>query len=92
MDNLLSFLTLSKLFLMLCLIVYMIASIKISARKTTGAALAGVAGFTISLAVFLTLVSDVAAIDFCRDIAFAILILSPVGTIAAAYALGGGDL
>lgn len=86
------FLTLSELFLMLCLIVYMIANIRIGARKTTGSALAGVAGFTIALAVFLTLVYNVAAIDFCRDIAFAILILSPVGTIAAAYALAGGDL
>lgn len=86
------FLTLSELFLMLCLVVYMFAGIRIGARKSTGAALAGVAAFTIALSIFLTLISNVAAIDFCRDIAFAILILSPVGTIAAAYALAGGDL
>ncbi|MCD7781808.1 MAG: hypothetical protein LUG89_03815 [Methanosphaera sp.] len=86
------FLTLSELFLMVCLIIYMLASVKIAARRTTGSALAGVAGFTISSAVVLTMVSSLTGIDFCRDIAFAILILSPVGTIAAAYVLGGGDL
>lgn len=86
------FLTLSELFLMVCLVIYMIASIKIAARRTGGSALAGVAGFTISLAVFLTLVTSVTGIAFCKDIAFAIIILSPVGTIAAAYALAGGDL
>ena len=76
------FLTISELFLMLCLIVYMLANVKIAARRTIGSALAGVAGFTIALT----------GIDFCRDIAFAILILSPVGTIAVSYVLGGGDL
>lgn len=86
------FLTISELFLMLCLIIYMLANVKIAARSTTGAGLAGVAGFTIALAIVLTMVSSLTGIDFCRDIAFAILILSPVGTIAVAYVLGGGDL
>lgn len=86
------FLTISELFLMLCLIVYMLANLKIAARRTIGSALAGVAGFTIALAIVLTMVSSLTGIDFCRDIAFAILILSPVGTIAVSYVLGGGDL
>ena len=86
------FLTISELFLMLCLIVYMLANVKIAARRTIGSALAGVAGFTIALAIVLIMVSSLTGIDFCRDIAFAILILSPVGTIAVSYVLGGGDL
>ncbi len=86
------FLTLSELFLMFCLVIYMLASVRIAARPTGGSALAGVSGFTISSAVFLTMVSSLTAVAFCKDIAFAILILSPVGTIAAAYVLGGGDL
>ena len=86
------FLTISELFLMLCLIIYMLANVKIAARRTTGSTLAGVAGFTIALGVVLAMVSTLTGIDFCRDIAFAILILSPVGTIAAAYVLGVGDL
>lgn len=86
------FLTISELFLMLCLIIYMLANVRIAARKSTGAALAGVAGFTISSAIVLTMVSSLTGVTFCRDIAFAILILSPVGTIATAYVLGGGEL
>ena len=77
---------------MICLNVYMLAKVKIAARRTIGSALAGVAGFTIALAIVLTMVSSLTGIDFCRDIAFAILILSPVGTIAVSYVLGGGDL
>mgnify|MGYP003244814661 CR=1 FL=1 len=75
------FLTISELFLMLCLIVYMLANVKIAARRTIGSALAGVAGFTIALAIVLTMVSSLTGI-----------ILSPVGTIAVSYVLGGGDL
>ncbi|OED29990.1 hypothetical protein [Methanosphaera sp. WGK6] len=86
------FLTISELFLMLCLIIYMLANVRIAARKTTGSALAGVAGFTIALAIVLAMIYCVTGIEFCRDIAFAILILSPVGTIAASHVLGGGDL
>jgi energy-converting hydrogenase B subunit B len=86
------FLTISELFLMLCLVIYMLASIKIAARKTTGSALAGVGGFTISLAVVLAMVSVLTDVSFCRDIAFALIVLSPVGTIAAATVLGGGEI
>ena len=86
------FLTISELFLMLCLVIYMIASIRIAARRTTGSTLAGVAGFTIALAVVLTMVSTLTNVTFCRDIAFALIVLSPVGTIAAATVLGGGEL
>ena len=86
------FLIISELFLMLCLVIYMFASLRIAARKTTGSALAGVGGFTVALAVVWTMVSSLTAVTFCRDIAFALLILSPVGTIAAATVLGGGEL
>lgn len=86
------FLTISELFLMLCFVIYMFASVKIAARRTGGSALAGVAGFTIAAAVVLTMVGTLAGVEFCKDIAFALIILSPVGTIAAAYALAGGDL
>ena len=86
------FLILSELFLMLCLVIYMLANVKIAARKTTGSALAGVGGFTIALAVVLTMVSSLTDVTFCRDIAFALIVLSPVGTIAAATVLGGGEI
>ena len=85
------FLTISELFLMFCLIIYMIANVRVAARPSTATALAGVNGFTIALAVVLVLVYAIAGIDFCKDIAFALIILSPVGTIAAATVLGGGD-
>ena len=86
------FLTISELFLMLCLVIYMLASLKIAARRTTGSALAGVGGFTIALAVVLAMVSVLTDVSFCRDIAFALIVLSPVGTIAAATVLGGGEI
>ena len=86
------FLTISELFLMLCFVIYMLASVKIAARKTTGSALAGVGGFTIALAVVLVLFTCLTGVEFCKDIAFALIVLSPVGTIAAASVLGGGEL
>lgn len=86
------FLTISELFLMLCLVIYMFAGLKIAARKTTGSALAGVGAFTIALAVVLAMVSLLTGVTFCRDIAFALIVLSPVGTIAAATVLGGGEI
>lgn len=85
------FLTISELFLMLCLVIYMFAGLKIAAR-TTGSALAGVGAFTIALAVVLAMVSVLTDVSFCRDIAFALIVLSPVGTIAAATVLGGGEI
>ncbi len=86
------FLTISELFLMLCLVIYMFAGLKIAARRTTGSALAGVGAFTIGLAVVLAMVSVLTDVSFCRDIAFALIVLSPVGTIAAATVLGGGEI
>ncbi len=86
------FLTISELFLMLCFVIYMLSAVKIAARKTTGSALAGVGAFTIALAVVLTMVSVLTDVTFCRDIAFALIVLSPVGTIAAATVLGGGEI
>ena len=84
------FLTISELFLMLCLVIYMFAGLKIAARRTTGSALAGVGAFTIALAVVLAMVSVLTDVSFCRDIA--LIVLSPVGTIAAATVLGGGEI
>jgi energy-converting hydrogenase B subunit B len=84
------FLLICELFLMLCLVIFMLASVKIATRPTTSSALAGVSGFTIALAVVLTLMTTITGIGFCRDIAFAIIILSPVGTIALAQVLMGG--
>lgn len=86
------FLMISELFLMLCFVIYMYASVRIAARRTTGSALAGVGGFTIAASVILVLTSVLTGIDFCKDIALALIILSPVGTIAAANVLAGGDL
>ena len=38
------------------------------------------------------MVSVLTDVSFCRDIAFALIVLSPVGTIAAATVLGGGEI
>ncbi|MDO5851753.1 MAG: monovalent cation/H+ antiporter complex subunit F [Methanobacteriaceae archaeon] len=83
------FLMISEYFLMFCLAVFLLASLKITARKTTATALAGVSGITITISVFLILVYSLHGLEFCKDIALALIVLSPVGTIALSQVLKG---
>jgi len=84
--NLLEF---SEYFLMAALAIYAVANLRIVSRKTIGMGLVGVAGLSISVAVILILVKNLYQLGFCADIATALVILGPIGTIAFAGVLRG---
>jgi energy-converting hydrogenase B subunit B len=79
----------SEYFLMAALAIYAIANLRIATRKTIGMGLVGVAGASIAIAVILILVKNLYQLGFCSDIATALVILGPVGTIAFAGVLKG---
>lgn len=82
-------LLISEYILMASLAIFAIASIRIATRKTTGMGLVGVSGLSIAVATLLILIQEVYGIAFCKDIAYALVILGPVGTIAFARVLRG---
>jgi energy-converting hydrogenase B subunit B len=84
--NLLEF---SEYFLLIALTIYAIANLRIATRKTIGMGLVGVAGLSIAVATILILVQNLYQIGFCQDIATALVILGPIGTIAFARVLRG---
>jgi energy-converting hydrogenase B subunit B len=84
-----NFLEFSEYFLLLSLAIYAIANLRIATRKTIGMGLVGVAGLSIAVATILILIQNLYKIGFCRDIATALVILGPIGTIAFAHVLRG---
>jgi energy-converting hydrogenase B subunit B len=82
-------LTLSEYILMAALAIYALASMRIATRKTIGMGLVGVGGLSIAVATILIIVQNIYGIAFCKDIATALVLLGPVGTIAFARVLRG---
>ena len=74
---------------MASLAIFALASVRIATRKTIGMGLVGVSGLSIAVATILILVQNIYGIAFCKDIAYALIILGPVGTIAFARVLRG---
>lgn len=84
-----SILTLSEYVLLAALAIYALASVRIATRKTIGMGLVGLAGLSIAVATILILANNLYQIAFCKDIALALVLLGPVGTIAFARVLRG---
>jgi energy-converting hydrogenase B subunit B len=82
-------LLLSEYVLLAALAIYALASVRIATRKTIGMGLVGISGLSIAVAVMLIMVNNIYQINFCRDIATALVILGPVGTIAFSRVLRG---
>ena len=82
-------LTLSEYILMAALAIYALASVRIASRKNIGMGLVGVSGLSIAVATILVIVQNIYGIAFCKDIATALVLLGPVGTIAFARVLRG---
>ncbi|AEG19193.1 monovalent cation/H+ antiporter complex subunit F [Methanobacterium paludis] len=82
-------LLLSEYILMAALAIFAVATIRITTRKTIAMGLVGVGGLSISVATLLILVNNIYGLQFCRDIATALVFLGPVGTIAFAKVLRG---
>lgn len=80
-------LIISEYILIVALIIFMFAAIRILTHKTIAMGLIGSATFSLAISVLLVTVGDIYKIAFYKDIALALLILGIVGTIAFAMAL-----
>ncbi|MBE2900151.1 hypothetical protein DNK57_04945 [Methanothermobacter thermautotrophicus] len=75
--------------LLAALAVFSIAAVRIATRRSIGMGLVGISGLSIAIATILILINRMYGIGFCRDIAYALVLLGPVGTIAFARVLRG---
>ncbi|WBF05801.1 hypothetical protein ISG35_05960 [Methanothermobacter thermautotrophicus] len=75
--------------LLASLAVFSIAAVRIATRRSIGMGLVGISGLSIAIATILILINRMYGIGFCRDIAYALVLLGPVGTIAFARVLRG---
>lgn len=80
-------LLISEYILIVALVIFMFAAIRITTHKTIAMGLIGSATFSLSVSVLLVIVGEMHGIDFYKDIALALLVLGVVGTIAFAMAL-----
>ncbi|KZX13994.1 hypothetical protein [Methanobrevibacter filiformis] len=83
-------LLISEYILIIALIIFMIAAIRITTHKTIAMGLIGSATFSLALAILLVIVGSIYNIEFSKDIALALIILGVVGTIAFSVALRRG--
>lgn len=80
-------LLISKYILIVALVIFMLASIRILTHKTIAMGLIGCSTFSLAAAVLLLVVGDMYSIGFTKDISLALLLLGVVGTIAFAIVL-----
>ena len=77
-------LLISECFLIIALIVFSFATLRIITYKSTSMGLIGTSSFTLALTLLLITVGTIHNIGFFKDIALALLLLGIVGTIAYA--------
>jgi len=82
-------LLISEYILLAALAIFSLATIRITTRKTIGMSLVGLSGLAIAVATILILIKNIYGIEFCGDIALALIVLGPVGTIAFSKVLKG---
>ena len=71
-------------FLIIALVVFLIATLRIITYKSISMGLIGTSSFTLALTLLLITVGTIYNIGFFKDIALALLLLGIVGTIAYA--------
>ena len=84
-------LVISEYILLVALAIFALATIRITTRKTIAMSLVGVSGLAIAVATILILLKDIYGVGFCTDIATALIVLGPVGTIAFSKVLKGDE-
>lgn len=82
-------LLISEYIFLASLAIFIIAAVRIATRKTIAMGLVGVSALSIAVATILILINKIYGIGFCRDIAYALVLLGPVGIIAFAKVLKG---
>ena len=80
-------LLMSEYFLIIALIVFSFATLRIITYKSTSMGLIGTSSFTLALTLLLLTVGTIHKIGFFKDIALALLLLGIVGTIAYAVVI-----
>ncbi|TMS42697.1 MAG: hypothetical protein FGO69_02845 [Methanobacterium sp.] len=83
-------LLISEYILIVALAIFSLATIRITTRKTTAMGLVGLSGLSIAVATILILFKNIYGLAFSGDIALALIVLGPVGTIAFSKVLRGG--
>lgn len=84
-------LVISEYILLVALAIFALATIRITTRKTIAMSLVGVSGLSLAVATILILIKNIYGVGFCTDIATALIVLGPVGTIAFAKVLRGDE-
>lgn len=82
-------LLISEYILLAALAFYCIATIRIATRKTISMGIVGLLGLSAAVATILILIKYIYGIAFCSDIALALVILGPIGTIAFCKVIRG---
>lgn len=77
-------LLISEYILIIALLFMMLVALRLSSKRSILSTLIGTSAITLTMGVLLILVGEVFSINFCKDIALAIIFLGVVGTIGYA--------
>ncbi|WP_295722406.1 hypothetical protein [uncultured Methanobrevibacter sp.] len=80
-------LIISQYILVLALLFMMIVALRLAAREGISNALIGCSVINLVLAMLLIVMGNIFSIEFCKDIAFPLIFIGVVGTIAYAIVL-----
>ncbi|MDD5960521.1 MAG: hypothetical protein ACI4RQ_07315 [Methanobrevibacter wolinii] len=77
-------LLISEYILIIALLFMMLVALRLSSKRSILSTLIGTSAITLTMGVLLILIGEVFSINFCKDIALAIIFLGVVGTIGYA--------
>lgn len=84
-------LLIAECFLIIALVIFLIAAMRIISYKSVSMGLIGTSSATLALCLVLVAVGNIYSIGFFKDIALALLLLSIVGTVGFSVVLKRGD-
>lgn len=84
-------LLIAEYFLIIALVIFLIAAMRIISYKSVSMGLIGTSSATLAISLVLVTVGTIYEIGFFKDIALALLLLGIVGTVGFSMALKRGD-
>lgn len=84
-------LLISEYFLLVALVIFLIASMRVISYKSVAMGLIGTSSLTLAVTIILVVAGTVLGLGFFKDIALALLLLGVVGTIGFAMVLRRQD-
>lgn len=82
-------LSISKYFMIIALMIFMLVALRASAYKSTSMGILGSSTVVNAFAVLLLIIGGLYNLEFFRDISLALIFFGFVGTVAFAVVLGG---